>query len=91
MGFGKQVRIEDKRKDRYGRTLGDVFLGPQWVNESQVNAGMAWVYLKYSKDPTLLEAEALAKRFQRGLWRDKAPVAPWEWRAAKKAGPAERI
>lgn len=81
--FGKQVRIEEKGKDRYGRTFGSVFVGVEWVNASQVKAGMAWVYLKYSKNPKLLAAESLAKRLQHGLWREVNAIPPWEWREAK--------
>jgi phosphatidylserine/phosphatidylglycerophosphate/cardiolipin synthase-like enzyme len=29
-------------------------------------------------------AEALARAAKRGLWADKAPVPPWEWRATEK-------
>lgn len=83
--FGKEVRVEDKGKDRYGRTLGDVFVGVEWANEAQVRNGMAWVYLQYSRDPKLLEAERQARQGQRGLWRDKDVAPPWEWRRERAA------
>lgn len=31
--FGKDVRIETHGKDRYGRTIGDVYVGGTFVNE----------------------------------------------------------
>jgi len=30
-----------------------------------------------------------ARAARRGLWADKAPVAPWEWRASEKASKSE--
>ena len=41
---------------------------------------MAWVFRKYNKDAALYPIEAEAKEQKRGLWRDPAPVPPWEWR-----------
>jgi endonuclease YncB( thermonuclease family) len=81
--FGKAVRVVDKGKDRYKRTLGGVYVGDVWANEAQVRAGAAWVFLRYSHDPALLAAEKLARDARRGLWRDKEPVPPWEWRSKK--------
>lgn len=49
-----------------------------------VTDGLAWHYLRFSDDATLAEAETEARAARRGLWADKAPVPPWEWRAAEK-------
>ena len=37
--FGKEVRLEDKGKDRYKRTLADVHCGETWVNEGACEVG----------------------------------------------------
>jgi len=37
--FGKEVRIETHGKDRYGRVIGDVFVGGKLVNEVLVREG----------------------------------------------------
>jgi len=74
--FGKEVRLTDKGKDRYKRTLADVHRGETWANEVQVKAGMAWVFLRYCHDPRLLAAERTARESKRGLWKDKEPVPP---------------
>jgi micrococcal nuclease len=55
------------------------------VNLEMVRAGMAWRYDKYSKDAELLAAQEAAKEGRLGLWRDREPVAPWDWRAMVKA------
>jgi len=35
------------------------------------------------------EAEREARAARRGLWADKVPVAPWEWRASEKVSKGE--
>ena len=45
---------------------------------------MAWHYVEYSKTVGLARAERDARAAGRGLWADKAPVAPWTWRAGEK-------
>ena len=82
--FGETIRVDVHGKDKYGRTLGDVYAGGKRVNLAMVEEGMAWVY-RATKDAALLAAEGDARREKRGLWRDKAPVPPWEFRAEEKA------
>jgi len=55
------------------------------LNRELVRGGFAWWYRKYSKDESLGKLEADAKKNKRGLWTDKNPVAPWDWRAAQRA------
>ena len=82
--FGKVVNFERLKKDRYGRTIAVVFAGQTNVNLELVRRGLAWRYDAYSKDPVLLAAQNAAKAARRGLWSDKNPIPPWEWRASKK-------
>ena len=49
MVFGKSVEVEPVTKDRYGRTVGLVYINGQCLNEELVRAGFAWVYIKYCK------------------------------------------
>ena len=84
--FGKTVTIKANGKDRYDRTLAHVILpGGKELNRELVASGLAWWYRKYSDDESLGKLEAAAKKSKRGLWSDKKPVAPWDWRAAKRA------
>lgn len=55
------------------------------VNIEMVRRGMAWRYVKYDKAKLYVVAEAEAKTAGRGLWADKEPIPPWEWRAKRKA------
>ena len=49
-----------------------------------LKADMAWHFKKYdkSKEYALLENNAKLKRV--GLWADKDPIEPWEFRRKKK-------
>lgn len=88
--FQQQATITQKSKDRYGRAVADVQCQGKDAGEEQVRAGLAWVYLQYAKGYTRLPPlEADARAARRGLWSDKSPVAPWEWRhPAAGAAPA---
>ena len=84
MVFGKQVKVVWKKKDRYGRTLGHVYVNGKWTNLQMIKQGMAWHYKQYSKDQELASAEVKAREKRIGLWSDKAPIAPWEWRKGNR-------
>lgn len=77
---GQEVRVVEQGKDRYQRTLGRVYRGDLDINAEQVRQGMAWVFRRYATDDSLYPIEAEARERRRGLWRDDAPVPPWEWR-----------
>lgn len=53
---------------------------------SQVVAGLAWHYKKYAHEQSrgdqvrYASAEAEAKEIGIGLWQDRKPTTPWEWR-----------
>jgi endonuclease YncB( thermonuclease family) len=78
--FGKVVTVEQVDIDRYGRTVGKVYLGKRYVNADMVKSGYAWFYRKYGKDLTLYDLENEARAGLRGLWADANPIPPWEWR-----------
>jgi len=79
--FKKDVRVVTHGEDRYGRTIGDVFVGQTNVNEKMVEDGWAWNFLKYSKSQRLADLEKEARDAKKGLWAGKSPVAPWDYRA----------
>jgi endonuclease YncB( thermonuclease family) len=86
LAFGKPARIEVRDTDRYGRTVGRVYVGGQDVNAMMVRRGGAWVYRRYSDDAALLRLEREAQAQRRGLWSlpEAERVPPREWRAAKR-------
>ncbi len=76
----KDVVVTWEKKDRYGRILGDVHVGDRLINLEMVQEGLAWHYKQYSKSKELAESEEEARRAKKGLWADKSPVPPWEFR-----------
>ena len=85
---GKNVTVQPMDTDRYGRTVAVVFMpGGRSLCEHLVREGMAWVYPQYCKREEicapLRKIEKAAKGQGKGLWADKAPVPPWEWRKRK--------
>lgn len=79
--FQQQAVIAVRSKDRYKRTVADVTCKGHDVGEAQVKTGMAWVYTQYAKGYTRLPPlQTDAQAAKRGLWADKAPVAPWAFR-----------
>lgn len=82
--FGKTVRVDIEEKDRYGRTVGRVFVGDVAVNVEMVRRGFAWWYRSYAKRAVdLATAEAEARNAKRGLWSEANPVPPWEFRRSE--------
>lgn len=86
--FGHEVAVETNKRDRYGREIGKVLVAGRDVNLVQIERGMAWWYRAYKKeqsdnDQKLYEStETSAETDKKGLWADRAPQAPWDFRKA---------
>lgn len=89
--FGKEVTVVTHKVDKYGRNVGKVLLDGEDANRQMIVAGMAWHYKQYEREQSpgdrlsYAAAELEARKNEAGLWRDAAPVAPWEWRATKRS------
>ncbi|WP_228256191.1 thermonuclease family protein [Aliarcobacter butzleri] len=77
---GKTVKVEYKTKDKYKRILGTIYYNNIDINLQQVKDGYAWVYKKYSKNQDYYNAEKVSRENKKGLWIDRNPIAPWEFR-----------
>jgi len=84
MIFNKMVTVTEKKKDRYKRTLGVVFVGNACLNEALLKTGFAWHYKAYDKNPAWAKYEVEARRGRLGLWADKNPTPPWEFRKDRR-------
>jgi endonuclease YncB( thermonuclease family) len=85
--FGQMVTVKETSLDKYGRTVADVLLPDgKSLNQEIVRAGFAWWFRRYSEDQVLKQLEQKAREIKCGLWFDKDPIPPWEWRRAKAAG-----
>ena len=82
LAFDKTIRVVVMGKDRYGRTLGELYLADgRCVNHEMVRAGFAWWYRKYAPRDRKLEAlEMEAREARRGMWAEEEPTAPWAYR-----------
>ncbi len=80
--FSREVTVEKRDVDRYGRTVGVVTTKDgRNLNRELVEAGMCWWYEKYAPDDAeLAAAESKVKANKLGLWADPNPVPPWEFR-----------
>lgn len=57
--YFKDVAVEYKKQDGYGRTLGKVLVGGKSANLEQVRAGLAWFYRHYADDVPKADRAAL--------------------------------
>lgn len=95
---GKRVVVETLREDAYGRSIGKLLTAPAHCGTcppsrdaglAQLEAGLAWWYREERREQTLHDqgyyeyAEFDARTRRLGLWRDEAPVSPWEWRKGR--------
>jgi endonuclease YncB( thermonuclease family) len=86
----RSVVVETTKQDRYGRYVGKVLADRQDVNVEQIRRGLAWFYRQYEQElsdsdrQSYDRAEIEARESRRGLWVDKRPVAPWDFRAAER-------
>ena len=91
---GSTVTLKTQTKDRYGRTVAEVF------TQNGTNAGLALVqqghafayrqYLKQCDKWTYLDREQLAQRYHAGVWRfDGGIERPWDWRAVNRSAPRQ--
>ena len=79
--FSQNVTIHTTGKDRFGRTLGYVFLQDGTnLNEELLKAGLAWHFIKYNKSPRLAQLVSDARSSRIGLWQLSSAIPPWDFR-----------
>ena len=86
LAYRARVSFRVTDRDRNGRLVADVVL-PDGRNltEEIVRAGFGWWYRRYAAGDARLRAlEDEARKVRRGLWADASPMAPWDWRAARR-------
>ena len=85
MIWGEELTVYVTKTDRYGRSIGKVST-PSVVDVGleMIKAGYAWQYRDYNKEQSYEEAEILARKNRNGLWLDKNPIRPQDFRKARK-------
>ena len=85
LSFGKIVTIKSTGKkgsyDSRGRMVAEIYLENKvCLNKEMLKSGLAWHYKKYSKSEVYAQLENRARKNRVGLWADKNPIAPWNFR-----------
>lgn len=86
--IGKSIDLRAIEKDKYGRTVGEIFVNNKSINLQMVAEGQAVVYRQYLKNCSstkqqYLAAEANAKKRKLGFWNQPNPIMPWDFRRGK--------
>ena len=78
--FQKVVYVENLDTDRYGRTIGRVWINGVDVNLALLRNGLAWHYKHYDKFKEYAEAESQARKEKLNIWSRSDAIAPWDYR-----------
>lgn len=84
---GREAEAHCAKVDKYRRAICRVIVDGADVGLEQIRRGLAWHFAKYAHEQrpedrrAYADAEREARADRGGLWRDRQPVAPWEWRA----------
>ena len=85
---GKSISLKPQVKDRYGRTVAEIYVGNRNINLQMVRQGAAFAYRKYLKQcdrDAYLQAESIANKKKLGVWGPYKPAQlPWEYRRSRR-------
>lgn len=76
----REVQLETRAVDQYGRLLATLYVDGINVNQEMVRQGYAWEYSRFHADTTYRALQSEAQQARRGLWSQAAPQAPAQWR-----------
>lgn len=79
---GKIIEVKSNGQDIYGRILSTIYINDIDINSKIVEDGYAWAFIKYSK--IYAKQQSKAQKNKVGLWKQKDPQAPWDFRKASK-------
>ena len=88
---GRQVRVDPVAVDVYGRLVARLYTddGNNSVNAELIRRGMAWEYSLHHGNLEYLRLQDEAKQARRGLWVQRDPVPPSQWRKLHQTAPHE--
>jgi len=87
--FNKEVSVTWFKRDRYGRTVGQVYVDDTDVCLEQIKRGLAWHYKDYEREQSVNDrsryaiAEEQARIARIGLWSDERQIEPSKFRQNK--------
>ncbi|MEA5447884.1 thermonuclease family protein [Leptolyngbya sp. CCNP1308] len=82
---GQPVEVRAIERDRYGRTVAEIYSGGQSVGLQLVREGYAVVYEQYisgcaATADDYRQAESAARNARRNFWSQTNPTLPWDFR-----------
>lgn len=83
----KKIRLDVIDIDKYKRTVGIIYLDSRNINLEMIKEGWAWAYKEYLGRPyasEFIDAEREARDKKLGLWQQRNPQPPWEFRKLMK-------
>ena len=84
--LGKKIEGEAVTRDIYGRIVCRVVCDKRDMSLTMIRQGYTWPYYQYfyrlspKERAAYKKAALLAKTEGLGLWQEKNPTAPWQWR-----------
>ena len=87
LAYRQIVTVIPIDSDRNGRTAALVEVDGISLNETLLQVGLAWVYNSFCRIPQCekwRELEAEARSARKGLWEQKDPIPPWDWRRGRR-------
>lgn len=85
---GKSISLQPKAKDKYGRTVAEIYSENRNINLQMIEMGAAYAYRKYLKQcdqSSYLSAETKARKKGLGVWGPYKPAqAPWKYRRSRR-------
>jgi endonuclease YncB( thermonuclease family) len=90
LAFGKEAKADCYKQDKYYRSVCTVTVGDQDIGLEQLNAGMAWWFVRYANEQPLVQrmayeaAQRAASAKRVGLWQEDNALPPWEWRKTNR-------
>ena len=85
--IGRQVTVEVMDVDQYKRAVAVIRYSGRDINREMIGDGMAWAYRRYLQPPyesDYIRSETRARSQRLGLWKETAPLSPWEFRKSLK-------
>lgn len=85
---GKPISLKPQVKDRYGRTVAEIYVESRNINLQMVQLGAAYAYRQYLRqcdEDAYLNAETTAMRRKLGVWGPYQPdMKPWDFRRSRR-------
>lgn len=85
--LNKYVEIFIFGKGKYKRSIALIKYKDRIVNSLMISYSLAWVYEKYCKEDFCgdwRELQGMVRVSGKGIWSEKNPTPPWEWRKIKR-------